>query len=82
MICEDKFSIGYAIRSFEKNLHRLTLIEEIKLRDWCRELGPELIIWAIEQAVKINCRTFRYVNKILIYYRENIEENMIESIPV
>lgn len=77
MIRKQKPTVEDAVNSFEENLHRLTTVDRLKLEEWCKEHGADLIIWAVGEAVKMELKAFRYVKRILVYYKENILENVI-----
>lgn len=50
---------------FDNNIHIATFLELEELKSWCREIGEDLVILAIGEAVKNNVRTMKYINAIL-----------------
>ncbi|MCB2300236.1 DnaD domain-containing protein [Clostridium tagluense] len=57
--------IKSVIKVFENNIHPMTPLEHKKLMDFTRDVNCEVIIMAIEEAVKYNARTIKYITKIL-----------------
>lgn len=53
------------IEIFQNNFHPITPIEVEKLRDWSRDMSPEVVIKAIEVATFSNKRNMTYLNGIL-----------------
>lgn len=53
------------IKSFNNNIHPITPMEYEKLLDWCQTMEFEVVIAAIEEAVKYNARTMAYIEKVL-----------------
>ncbi|KHO63382.1 DnaD and phage-associated domain [Thermoanaerobacter sp. YS13] len=53
----------YAI--FENNIHPPTSIEVQKITDWLEDVEADVIVLAIEEAVKANKRTLKYIEAIL-----------------
>lgn len=53
------------IKTFEDNFHTPTLTELEKLKEWCSDISPQVVIKAIEVATLANKRNFAYVNGIL-----------------
>jgi DnaD/phage-associated family protein len=53
------------ISTFDNNIHPMTPIEYEKICDWCRDVEFEVVIKAIEEAVKHNARTIAYIERVL-----------------
>lgn len=53
------------IDAFSQNIHPVTPLELEKLRDWCKDMEPEAVILAINEAVDSSARSMRYINGVL-----------------
>lgn len=60
-----KKTFGQMIDIFSGNIHLITGIESQKLQDWSKDIEPDAIILAIEEAVKRNARNLGYIEAIL-----------------
>ncbi|WP_194841373.1 DnaD domain-containing protein [Salinibacillus xinjiangensis] len=59
---------------FEQNLGQLSLIAREKLMQWCAEMGDEMVVAAINLAIRNGGKTFNYIDKILLEWsRAKIE---------
>lgn len=56
---------------WDNNIHPMTSIERENLLSWLDELPVDVILLAIEEAVKSNVRTMRYIDGILINWHGN-----------
>ena len=64
---EDSESVQIVVKKYENNINPIITPTEYEgLLSWMDLVEPELIIWAIEQAVYQGVRRFSYLNKILI----------------
>ena len=57
--------------AWENNIHPLTPMERENLLAWMDDLPAEVILIAINEAVKSNVRTMRYVDSILVNWHSN-----------
>lgn len=73
---EKKVSLGEVINIFNNNFHLITPMEREKLLDWCEVLSPEVVVKALEIAVENNVRTMKYINAILMNWKENGVEDL------
>jgi DnaD/phage-associated family protein len=53
------------IDAFSQNIHPVTPLEFERLKDWCKEMEPEAVILAINEAVDSSARSMRYINGVL-----------------
>jgi DnaD/phage-associated family protein len=53
------------VKVFNSNIHPITPLEYEKLLDWCRDMDYEVVIAAIEEAVKHNARSMAYIERVL-----------------
>jgi DnaD/phage-associated family protein len=58
-------SFKKVINAFNNNIHPITPMEYEKLCDWCKDMDFEVVIAAIEEAVKHNARTMAYIERVL-----------------
>lgn len=55
--------------TFDNKIHIATFMEVQELESWLEDLGEELVLLAINEAVKNNVRNMRYINTLLIDWR-------------
>jgi DnaD/phage-associated family protein len=53
------------IKIFEENVHAITPLEYEKILEFTSQVASEVIIMAIEEAVRYNAKTMKYIAKIL-----------------
>lgn len=53
------------INAFNNNIHLVTPMEYEKLLDWCKDMDFQVVIAAIEEAVRHNARTMAYIERVL-----------------
>lgn len=53
------------VKVFNNNIHPITPLEYEKLIDWCRDMDYEVVIAAIEEAIKHNARSMAYIERVL-----------------
>ncbi|MGK0466951.1 DnaD domain-containing protein [Clostridium sp.] len=53
------------IKTFEENVHAITPLEYEKILEFINHVASEVIIMAIEEAVRYNAKTMKYIAKIL-----------------
>lgn len=63
-------SIKDVIKTFSSNIHLPTPIEMEDLKDWCSKLDEEIVIMAINEAARNNARSMKYINGILINWKD------------
>ncbi|RLL45485.1 DnaD domain protein [Oceanobacillus piezotolerans] len=61
---------------YEQNIGILKPIARESFQSWCDDLGDEMVIYAIELAVKLDGRTFSYVESILKEWASNHFETL------
>ena len=59
-------AIGEVANHFSSNVHLITPIELEDLKEWSLKLPEDVIIMAINEAVKNGARTIKYIDGILI----------------
>ena len=63
---ENAAALSEIIKEFNSNLHPITPMEADDLAAWLKEgFEPDVVIWAIKEAVAKNVRNIRYINAIL-----------------
>lgn len=66
--------IAEVVKHFSSNIHPITPIELQDIKDWCEKLNEEIVIKAINEAVRNNARNIKYINGILInWHSENLK---------
>lgn len=60
-----KHQLQKIFETFEQNIHPPTPIEMQKLESWLNDLEPDVIMLAIEEAVKYNKRNLSYIEAVL-----------------
>ncbi|MBU5593085.1 DnaD domain protein [Clostridium sp. MSJ-4] len=68
---EQKKGIKEVINAFDNNIHLATFMEIESLKSWYEEMGGELMVLAISEAVKNNVRNIKYINGILLNWKNN-----------
>ena len=63
---EKKNLVTDVVKHFSTNIHLITPIELQDLRGWCEKLNEDVVIMAINEAVRNNARNIKYINGILI----------------
>lgn len=63
--CEGTHAYCDVLTFFEKNIHSADAAEKEKLRMWSSVINCDVIILAMEEALKYNARNINYVGKIL-----------------
>lgn len=63
---EKKADFGDVVKHFNNNIHLMSPIELEDLKDWCGKLNEDMVIMAINEAVRNNGRNIKYINGILI----------------
>jgi DnaD/phage-associated family protein len=63
---EKNTTMKEVVKHFSSNIHLITPIELQDLRDWCEKLNEDIVILAINEAVRNNARNIKYINGILI----------------
>lgn len=53
------------IEVFNQNIHPITPLETQKITDWLNDIEADVVVLAIEEAVKNNVRKLSYIEKIL-----------------
>lgn len=64
------------IEVFQNNFHAITPLELEKIRDWCNDMSPKVVIKAIEVATFSSKRTMTYLNGILRNWFERGVKNI------
>jgi DnaD/phage-associated family protein len=59
------------IKIFEENVHAITPLEYEKILEFTEQVNSEVIILAIEEAVKYNAKTMQYITKIISNWISN-----------
>ncbi|WP_051986309.1 DnaD domain-containing protein [Clostridium amazonitimonense] len=68
---DHKKGIKEVINAFDNNIHLATFMEIESLKSWYEEMGGELVVLAISEAVKNNVRNIKYINGILLNWKNN-----------
>jgi DnaD/phage-associated family protein len=68
-----KATISEVVRHFSSNIHLASPIELEDLKSWCEKLSSDIVIMAIDEAVRNNARNMKYINGILINW---VSENL------
>lgn len=63
---DKKTTMAEVVKHFSTNIHLITPIELEDLKDWCSKLNEDIVIMAIDEAVRNNARNIKYINGILI----------------
>jgi DnaD/phage-associated family protein len=61
----NKKEVEEVIKVFEENVHAITPLEYEKILEFTNHIPSEVIIMAIDEAVKYDARTLKYISKIL-----------------
>jgi DnaD/phage-associated family protein len=61
----NKKEVEEVIKIFEENVHAITPLEYEKILEFTNHIPSEVIIMAIDEAVKYDARTLKYISKIL-----------------
>lgn len=68
-----KTNLADAVRHFNSNIHLASPIELEDIKSWCEKLPSDVVIMAIDEAVRNNARNMKYINGILINW---VSENL------
>lgn len=67
----DKIEMKEVLYAFDNNIHTATFMEVKTLKEWQEEMGKELVVLAIDEALKNNVRNIKYINGILSNWKDN-----------
>jgi DnaD/phage-associated family protein len=68
-------TVAQVVKHFSSNIHMITPVELEDLKDWCDKLNEDIVIMAIDEAVRNNARNIKYINGILInWHAEGLQK--------
>nr|WP_290441209.1 DnaD domain protein [Clostridium algidicarnis] len=66
------------LSAFDNNIHMATFMELESLKAWREEIGSELVVLAINEAAQNNVRNMKYINGILLNWKDNGLKSLVD----
>ncbi|MCB2287604.1 DnaD domain protein [Clostridium algidicarnis] len=74
----EKSGMKEILSAFDNNIHMATFMELESLKAWREEIGSELVVLAINEAAQNNVRNMKYINGILLNWKDNGLKTLVD----